>query len=96
MSTLLKVLGYIFAYMTIVGGGKTIASEGLHDYTVIAVAIFGGIDKINFNNLDIAVMILSVLLLFIFSANDRKITKKEGFLFLLFFVVYYGIVIFSG
>ncbi len=62
----------------------------------IPVAIFGGIDKINFSNLDIAVMILSVLFLFLFSANDRKITKKEGILFLLFFLIYYSYVIING
>ena len=62
----------------------------------LPVAIFGGIDKINFNNLDIAILLFSVSLLFIFSYNDRKITKKEGLLFLLFFIVYYGIVIING
>ena len=62
----------------------------------LPVAIFGGIDKINFNNMDIAVMILSVLLLFLFSINDRKISKKEGILFLLFFIAYYSIVIING
>ena len=62
----------------------------------LPVAIFGGIDKINFNNLDIAVMILSVVLLLLFSINDKKITKKEGILFLLFFITYYSIVIING
>lgn len=62
----------------------------------LPVAIFGGIEKINFNNLDIVVMLLSVVLLFIFSINDKKITKKEGILFLLFFVAYYSIVIING
>ena len=62
----------------------------------LPVAIFGGIDKINFNNLDIAVMLLSVILLFVFSIDDRKITKKEGILFLLFFLTYYSIVIING
>ena len=48
MSTLLKVLGYIFAYMTIVGGGKLIIREGLHDYTIFALAITGGISWLLF------------------------------------------------
>ncbi len=48
MSTLLKVFGYIFAYMTIVGGGKLIIREGLHDYTIFALAITGGISWIFF------------------------------------------------
>ena len=62
----------------------------------IPVALFGGIDRINFNNMDIAVMILSVILLYLFSANDKKITKVEGIIFLLFFMVYYSIVIING
>ncbi len=62
----------------------------------LPVAIFGGIDQINFNNLDIAVMLISVILLFIFAQNDKKISKKEGILFLLCFLAYYSIVIING
>ena len=62
----------------------------------IPTAIFGGIDKINFNNFDILVMLLSVLLLFVFSINDRKITRKEGFIFLLLFITYYSITVING
>ena len=62
----------------------------------IPVALFGGIDKINFNNIDIAVMIISVILLFLFAVNDKKITRKEGILFLLFFIAYYSMVIING
>ena len=62
----------------------------------LPVALFGGIDKINFNGFDLIVMLISVLMLFLFSLNDRKISRKEGILFLLFFVTYYGIVIMQG
>ena len=62
----------------------------------LPVAIFGGINQINFNNLDITVMLFSVILLFLFSINDKKITRKEGILFLLFFLAYYSIVIING
>ncbi len=62
----------------------------------LPVSIFGGIDKINFSNLDLSVMILSVVLLLFFSLNDKKITRKEGLLFLLLFVAYYSIVIING
>ena len=57
-------------------------------------ALFGGSNHISFNNIDLFVMLLSAILLFIFSINDRKITKYEGILFLLIFVIYYGYVIF--
>lgn len=62
----------------------------------IPVSIFGGISKINFNNLDLIVMLLSVLVLFVFALNDRKITRKEGIIFLLLFLSYYSIVIING
>ena len=62
----------------------------------LPVAIFGGIDKINFNEFDIISMIIGVVLLYFFSANDRKISKKEGLLFLIFFIIYYGVTIFNG
>lgn len=62
----------------------------------LPVSIFGGIERINFNSLDIIVMIFSVLLLFIFSLNDKKITRKEGILFLLYLAIYYSIIIISG
>ncbi len=62
----------------------------------IPVAIFGGIDHINFSSLDLLVMLLSVIILFVFSINDKKITRKEGIIFLLCFLAYYTIVIING
>ena len=62
----------------------------------LPITIFGGIQKITFNYIDLIVMFVSALLLFIFSRNDRKITKKEGIVFLILFVIYYGYVICMG
>lgn len=56
------------------------------------IAIIGGISKIGFNYIDLLIMIISTILLFIFSYNDRKISKKEGFVFLTIFIVYYTFV----
>ena len=55
----------------------------------------GGIGIINFSYIDITVMIIASVLLFMFSYNDYKISKKEGILFLILFAVYYSYVIFS-
>jgi Ca2+/Na+ antiporter len=41
-------------------------------------------------------MIMSALLVFIFSLKDRKISKTEGVIFLLIFVTYYSYVIYNG
>ena len=62
----------------------------------LPVAIFGGINNIAINVVDIVVFLLAIILLFIFSSNDRKITKKEGIVMLIIFVVYYSYVILNG
>ena len=62
----------------------------------IPVMLFGGIQQISFNYIDIVVMILSALMLFLFSLKDRKISKKEGIVFLALFLIYYGYVIYAG
>lgn len=62
----------------------------------IPLAIFGGINKINFNYVDVLVMVICVILLFVFSFKDRKIDRKEGIIFLLLFLAYYSIVIVGG
>lgn len=62
----------------------------------IPITIFGGIQEITFNYIDLIVMIISAFLLFAFSVKDRKIQKFEGCLFLFIFAVYYGYVIYRG
>ena len=62
----------------------------------IPIAIFGGINQITINYIDLIVMIASALLVFIFSLKDRKISKSEGFVFLAIFVIYYSYVIYKG
>lgn len=60
----------------------------------LPITLFGGIAKITFSYIDLLVMIISAILLFMFSFNDYKISKKEGIIFLILFIVYYGYVIF--
>lgn len=59
----------------------------------LPVTLFGGINNIAFNMIDLIIMIVAAILLFLFSFNDYKITKKEGVVFLLLFVAYYSYVI---
>jgi len=61
----------------------------------VPISMFGGISKIAFSYIDLIVMIISAVLLFMFSFNDYKITKKEGIVFVLLFVAYYSYVIFG-
>lgn len=62
----------------------------------LPVAIFGGTNHISFNIIDLVVMLISAVLLFAFSYKNYKITKKEGLVFLILFVVYYSYVIYMG
>lgn len=61
----------------------------------IPVTLFGGIGIINFSYIDLIVMIVSAVLLFMFSFNDYKISRKEGILFLILFITYYSYVLVS-
>ena len=62
----------------------------------IPVSIFGSIGSITFNYIDLIVMLISAILLFVFSFKDRKITRKEGIIFILIFIAYYSYVIATG
>lgn len=61
----------------------------------IPVSLFGGIGVINFSYIDLIVMIISSILLFMFSFKDYKITRTEGILFLIVFITYYSYVLVS-
>ena len=60
----------------------------------LPVAILGGIEHISFQFVDLIVLLMAAFLLFLFSYNDRKITKIEGALMLILFAIYYSFVIF--
>lgn len=62
----------------------------------LPITLFGGINQINFNLIDVIVMVLSAYLLFFFASNDKLITKREGIIFLTLFIVYYSYVIHLG
>ena len=59
----------------------------------IPVALIGGIGHIAFSYVDLIVMVVSAIIVFLFSFNDYKITRHEGIALLLLFVSYYGYVI---
>ena len=58
------------------------------------IAIFGGIEKVNYSYIDLLVMVISIVLLFIFSYN-KKISRKEGLIFILIFIIYYSYILIS-
>ena len=61
----------------------------------IPVSLFGGFTGYSINVVDLCAMLIATLLLFFCSFTGYKITKQEGKLFLLTFVIYYSYVIFG-
>lgn len=60
----------------------------------IPVAIFGTITPKSFTTLDIIALIGSALILFIFAITKKTITRFEGFLMFIAFIVYYILIFF--
>ena len=58
----------------------------------IPVALYGTITPSSFNYVDLIMLIVSSFLLFIFAETKRTITKIEGYLMLLAFIIYYILV----
>lgn len=62
----------------------------------IPVAIFGTITPESFQMVDLAMLILSSVLLIIFTHRDRRIARREGFLMILVFALYYGYIVYGA
>ena len=60
----------------------------------LPVMLFGTIPNVTYNVVDLAMMLASSALLFVFSYNDNKIKRNEGIIFILMFIAYYSYVIF--
>lgn len=59
----------------------------------LPVVLFGSIAPATFQMLDVIALVVSALLLFVFSATGKKITRAEGAVLLVAFVAYYGAII---
>lgn len=62
----------------------------------LPVALFGGIDAVGFNNIDLIMLLVSAVLLFMLSFKKHKIGKVGGILMLVLFIIYYTFVILGG
>lgn len=59
----------------------------------VPVAIFGTITSVGFQYLDLVMLIASVVVLFVFSASGRRISRAEGAVMLAIFVAYYSFIL---
>lgn len=62
----------------------------------LPVAIFGTITPESFQVIDLIMLILSTILLIIFSRRDHKIGRANGIVLLLLFIAYYGFIIYEA
>lgn len=62
----------------------------------IPVMIFGNVSSIDFHLIDMVLMTLAGVIIYIFSKDDKVISKKEGLIMLAVFIEYYIYVIITG
>lgn len=55
----------------------------------LPILIFGGLSVLSFNIFDLVMMVAAAIILFVFTKEDRKISKKEGIIMLCIFAAYY-------
>ena len=61
----------------------------------LPVVIFGTLTPVGFQFLDIVMLIVSAVMLWVFAVTKHEITRTQGVIMLLTFVVYYSFVIFA-
>ena len=71
--------------------GNIIGSNIFNIGIVLAVptVIFGNINAVGFNYVDLMMLVLSSIILYLFAKHERFISKFEGIVLILLFVVYY-------
>ncbi len=55
----------------------------------LPILIYGAVSSDSFHIIDFAVLFMSGLIFYLFSKNDRVISKKEGFIMIFLFMMYY-------
>ena len=56
----------------------------------LPVIMFGGFSTINFNFIDMFIMLIAGLTIYIFAKDDRKLDKLEGTIMIILFLIYYA------
>ena len=62
----------------------------------LPVLLLGSVQSFDFTIVDMFVMFLAGLYLYIYSKDDRILTKKEGIFMVFTFIFYYGYIIYFG
>lgn len=56
----------------------------------IPILVYGGISSVNFSLIDMFFVQISALLLYTFARNDKVLSRREGTIFVILFVLYYA------
>ena len=77
--------------------GNIVGSNIFNIGVVLAlpVAIFGGIPGSGFSSVDLLTFVISGIMLWMCSVDDKVINKREGIILIITFIIYYAYVIFS-
>lgn len=55
----------------------------------LPIAIYGGVSSSSFNIVDTSVVLLSALMFYIFGRSNKELSRREGILMVLVFILYY-------
>lgn len=55
----------------------------------LPIAIYGGVSSSSFNVVDTSVVLLSALMFYIFGRSNKELSRREGILMVLVFILYY-------
>lgn len=61
----------------------------------LPIAIYGGVSSSSFNVVDTSVVLLSALMFYIFGRSNKELSRREGILMVLVFILYYTYVFIS-
>lgn len=78
--------------------GNIVGSNIFNICIVLAlpIAISGGISPASFEMLDLVMLVFSAFLVCLLARKDHKITRGEGMLMLIMFLIYYGYIIYGA
>ena len=78
--------------------GNIVGSNIFNICVVLAlpIAVSGSISPANFETIDLVMLIASTVLICLLARRDHKINRREGFLMLAIFLIYYGYIIYGA
>lgn len=59
----------------------------------LPIALYGSVSSNSFNIIDTIIVLLAALIFYIFGKSDKELSRREGILMVLVFILYYGYVI---